>query len=48
MPTVSGSCDVASVGPVWVVMVTSADSVITEEAEGQVMVPAGKSGDIVD
>ena len=47
-PKVSGSCEVASMGPVWVVMVTSADSVVTGEAEGLVIRPSGMSGDIVD
>lgn len=45
---VSVPCDVASEGPVWLVMTISADSVVTGEVERLVMMPAGVSGDTVD
>ena len=38
-------CDVASEGPVWLVMVISADSVVRGEVERLVMMPLGVSGD---
>ena len=41
-------CDVASEGPVWVVMIISADSVVTGEVERLVRMPLGVSGDTVD
>ena len=45
---VSVPCDVASEGPVWLVMVISADSAVTGEVERLVMMPLGVSGDMVD
>ena len=41
-------CDVASEGPVWVVMIISADSVVMGEVERLVRMPLGVSGDTVD
>ena len=41
-------CDAASEGPVWLVMATSADSVVMGEVERLVMLPLGVSGDMVD
>ena len=45
---VSVPCDVASEGPVWLVMVISADSVVIGGVEKLVMMPAGVSGDTRD
>ena len=45
---VSVPCDVASEGPVWVVMIISADCVVTGEVERLVRMPLGVSGDTVD
>ena len=45
---VSVPCDVASEGPVWLVMVISADSAVTGEVERLVMMSLGVSGDMVD
>ena len=45
---VSVPCDAASGRPVWLVMVISADSVVTGEVERLVMMPLGVSGDMVD
>ena len=45
---VSVPCDAASEGPVWLVMATSADSVVMGEVERLVMLPLGVSGDMVD
>ena len=41
-------CDVASEGPEWLVMATSAESVVMGEVERLVMLPLGVSGDMVD
>ena len=45
---VSVPCDVASEGPVWLVMTISADSVVIGGVEKLVMMPAGVSGDTRD